>query len=65
MALSNSALKSEIISELQAQGFITSGEHARAEQMAEAIANAVVSHIKSSAEVAVTGGSSAGSYKVS
>lgn len=65
MALSNSTLKSMIVSELQALGFVTSGEHARAEQLAEAIANAVVSHITSSAEVAVTGGSSAGPYKVS
>lgn len=64
MALSDSTLKSMIVSELQAQGFVTSGEHARSEQLAEAIAKAVVAHITSAAVVNVISGSSAGSYKV-
>lgn len=64
MALSDSILKSMIVSELQAQGFVTGGEHARSEQLAEAIAKAVVAHITAAAEVPVTSGSSAGSYKV-
>jgi hypothetical protein len=65
MALSDSVLKELIVTEMESKGFVTSGEHARSEQLAEAIAKAVVSHITSSADVAVTAGSSAGSYKVS
>lgn len=65
MALSDSSLKGRIISELQAKGFVTEGEHAFVGKMAEAIAAAVVAEITSNAQVQVTGGSSAGSYKVS
>lgn len=65
MALSKSSLKSKLVSELQAQGFETQGQHAMAAKMAEAIANAVIDEITKNAEVAVTGGSSAGKYKVS
>ncbi|ODS09758.1 hypothetical protein [Vibrio scophthalmi] len=64
MALNKDGLKQEIIKELNAKGFVTEGEFAKAGDMAEAIANAVVSHFMSSAEVTVTKGSSAGSYKV-
>ena len=65
MALSNSVLKDLIIAECQAQGFVTTGPHAQIEKLAEAIANAVVSHVTSAAVVTVTSGSSAGPYKVS
>lgn len=64
MALSKSALKSRIISEMQAQGATAAGEHSWVNRMAEAIANAVVDEVQSNAEVPVTGGSSAGNYKV-
>lgn len=64
MALSDSSLKTKIISELQAKGFDTGNEFAKTQQMAEAIAKAIVDEITSNAEVTVTGGSSAGSYKV-
>lgn len=64
MALSKSALKSRIISEMQAQGATADGEHSWVNRMAEAIANAVVDEVQSNAEVPVTGGSSAGNYKV-
>ena len=62
MALSDSALKAEIISQMQAQGFdptnpATGGE---AEKYIEAIATAVVNHITSAAEVPVAGGGSYG-----
>lgn len=65
MALSEGSLKGQIISNLEAMGFITKGDHARVQDLADAIAKAVVSEITSNAEVAVTSGSSAGKYKVS
>lgn len=65
MALSSGSLQSKIISELQAQGFITEGEHAFAGKMAAAIAKAVIDEITANADVNVTVGSSAGTYKVS
>jgi len=49
MPLSASALEGLIISELQGQGFTTGGEHAFAQKMAKAIANAVVTHLKADA----------------
>ncbi|MCC3836457.1 hypothetical protein [Vibrio parahaemolyticus] len=65
MALSKASLKQKIVTELQAQGFVTSGTHARSAEMAEAIANAVVDEITQNAQVKVTGGSSSGTYNVS
>lgn len=65
MALNKSTLKGLVITEMTAQGIKVSGEHAWAEKLATAIANAVVAHITASAQVAVTGGSSSGTYKVS
>lgn len=65
MALSSGSLQSKIVSELQAQGFITEGDHAFAGKMAAAIAKAVIDEIKANADVNVTAGSSAGTYKVS
>lgn len=64
MALSKSALKSRIVSEMQSQGATATGEHSWLNRMAEAIANAVVDEVTSNAEVPVTGGSSSGVYKV-
>lgn len=64
MALSKSQLKNRIVSEMRAQGATSSGQYSWVNRMAEAIANAVVDEIKSNAEVPVTGGSSAGTYKV-
>lgn len=65
MALSKASLKERLITELQAQGFVTEGEHAMVQKMAEAIANAVVDEILQNAFVLVTAGSSSGTYKVS
>jgi hypothetical protein len=45
-------------------GIVIAGEHAQASVLAQAIANAVVDEIQANAEVGVTGGSSAGKYKV-
>ena len=64
MALSKSSLKSKIIAELSSQGFVTEGEHAMAQKMAEAIANAVVDEIQSNGKANITSGSSAGSWPV-
>ena len=65
MALSNGSLEAKIISELQAQGFTTEGTYAFAGKMAAAIAKAVIDEITANADVNVTAGSSAGTYKVS
>lgn len=65
MALSKDALKNKIIKEMNAQGMITEGPFAKAGNLAEAIANAVVDEITANALVVVDKGSSAGSYKVS
>ncbi|EAP92911.1 hypothetical protein [Vibrio splendidus] len=65
MAISKSSLKQKIETELKAKGFVLDGEFAMAGMMAEAIANAVVDEITQNADVKVTGGSSAGTYKVS
>jgi hypothetical protein len=64
MALSKSALKSKIEAEMVKGGIVINGEFAQASVLAQAIANAVVDEITANAEVGVTGGSSAGKYKV-
>jgi hypothetical protein len=64
MAMSKDSLKAKLESELQAQGFVLTGEFAMAGKMAEAIANAVYDEITQNAEVPVTGGSSVGNYSV-
>ena len=64
MALSQSSLKTKIVSELNAQGFVTEGEHAMAQKMAEAIANAVVDEIQANAKATVQSGSSAGVWPI-
>ncbi len=64
MALSKAQLKNRIISEMQNQGATATGEHSWVNRMAEAIANAVVDEVQANAQVPVTGGSSAGQYKV-
>ncbi|WP_342632128.1 hypothetical protein [Marinobacter alkaliphilus] len=64
MALSKSQLKTRIINEMKAQGANETGSFSWVEKMAEAISNAVVDEIQANAQVPVTGGSSAGTYKV-
>ncbi|WJG27189.1 hypothetical protein QSU96_05580 [Vibrio furnissii] len=64
MALSKASLKERLITELQAQGFVTEGEHAMAQKMAEAIANAVVDEITVNAKVDIKSGSSAGKWEI-
>lgn len=64
MALNKTALKGRIVSEMEAMGATSTGEHSWVERMAQALASAVVDEIQSNAQVPVTGGSSAGTYKV-
>lgn len=64
MALSKSQLKNRIITEMESQGATSTGQYSWVDRMAEAIANAVVDEIKNNAQVPVTGGSSAGTYRV-
>lgn len=64
MALNKSDLQGRIVAELTAQGAEPTGEHSWVNQLAQAIANAVVDEIQTNAEVPVTGGSSSGTYKV-
>ena len=48
MALDGTVLKALIIAEMQGQGITTTGTYAWADNLAEAIANAVVTHIQTS-----------------
>lgn len=64
MALNAAGLEALIKTELEAAGIKTTGEHAQAAAIATAVANAVVAHIQSSAQVVVAGGSSSGTYPV-
>mgnify|MGYP000563109558 CR=1 FL=1 len=58
------SLQPMIVAEMKAQGATATGEFSWVNRLAEAIANAVVDEVQSNAEVPVTGGSSAGNYKV-
>ncbi|HCZ9045291.1 TPA: hypothetical protein O4G41_003763 [Vibrio alginolyticus] len=64
MAMSKESLKLKLASELEAQGFVLSGEFAMAGKMAEAIANAVYDEITQNAKADVTSGSSKGQYSI-
>lgn len=64
MALSKASLKERLITELQAQGFVTEGEHAMAQKMAEAISNAVVDEMTVNAKADVASGSSEGKWPI-
>ena len=55
MALSKSGLKNEILTELQAQGFVITGTYAWSQKFAEAVANAVVDHIQANGEITSSG----------
>lgn len=62
MALDGNALKGLIIQNLNALGITTTGPHARAALMAEAVALAVVAHIQAAAEVQTTSGAPDGEH---
>ncbi|HCG9201466.1 TPA: hypothetical protein NJ621_001378 [Vibrio parahaemolyticus] len=64
MAMSKESLKQKLESELEAQGFVLTGEFAMAGKMAEAIANAVYDEITQNAKTDVTSGSSKGQYSI-
>ena len=50
MALSKTQLKTRIITELESQGFVTTGAYAWGQKFAEALANAVVDEIQTNAQ---------------
>jgi hypothetical protein len=64
MALNASTLEALIIQKLNAAGIVTIGQHAKAQVMAKAIAEAVVEHIKAEAKANVTGGDSSGQWPI-
>ncbi|EJU8775886.1 MULTISPECIES: hypothetical protein [Vibrio] len=64
MAMSKESLKQKLENELEAQGFVLTGEFAMAGKMAEAIANAVYDEITQNAKADVTSGSSKGQYSI-
>lgn len=59
MALDKGGLKGMIVENLESYGF-EANEHGKMDQLADAIAKAVVDHIQSSAVVIVKGGGSYG-----
>ncbi|EOX4846316.1 hypothetical protein ACPP0W_001387 [Vibrio alginolyticus] len=64
MSMSKESLKQKLENELEAQGFVLTGEFAMAGKMAEAIANAVYDEITQNAKADVTSGSSKGQYSI-
>ncbi|EHZ2573895.1 hypothetical protein K5N30_002761 [Vibrio parahaemolyticus] len=64
MAMSKESLKAKLESELQAQGFVLTGEFAMAGKMAEAIANAVYDEITQNAKANISSGSSEGQHPI-
>ncbi|HCH5317054.1 TPA: hypothetical protein NKY78_002536 [Vibrio parahaemolyticus] len=64
MAMSKTSLKEKLETELQAQGFVLTGEFAMAGKMAEAIANAVYDEITQNAKANISSGSSAGEHPI-
>lgn len=64
MPISNDALKAKIVKEMNGKGMVTEGEFAKAADLAEAIANAIVDEITTNGLVVIDKGSSAGSYKI-
>ena len=64
MAMGKESLKQKLENELEAQGFVLTGEFAMAGKMAKAIANAVYDEITQNAKADVTSGSSKGQYSI-
>lgn len=65
MPLDKDALKTRIVKEMNGKGIVTEGEFAKAADLAEAIANAVVDELVMNAVVIINKGSSIGDYKIS
>ncbi len=64
MALDGERLGGLIVAQLTGAGFVPVGQHQVSKPFWDAIGRAIVEEIKASAEVKVTAGSSAGTYKV-
>ena len=65
MALDSNKTTEKALAKLKAAGFVVDGEFSKQREFVQAIVEAVIEDIKADATVEVTGGSSAGSYKVS
>ncbi|MUK91581.1 hypothetical protein GNP80_03835 [Aliivibrio fischeri] len=65
MALDSNKTTNKVLEKLQAAGFVVDGQFSKQKPFVQAIVEAVIEDIKADAVVEVTGGSSAGSYKVS
>lgn len=64
MAMNAASLANDMKLELQAHGFITSGEHAKTDALCAALAAAVVNHLQANAKAVIASGSSAGSHSI-
>lgn len=62
MALSSGSLKGKIMANLESYGFVAN-DHGRMDELADAIAKAVVAEVTGNAEVIVKGGGSYGGEK--
>ncbi|HCE2240646.1 TPA: hypothetical protein ACGUMO_002834 [Vibrio vulnificus] len=65
MALDSSKTTDNAVAKLKAAGFIVDGQFSMQREFVQAIVEAVIEDMKGDAEVTVTGGSSAGTYKIS
>lgn len=64
MALDKSQLKTRIVDEFVARGATAEGQYSWVNELAEALAHAIIDEIHQNAEVPVDSGSSAGTYPV-
>ncbi|EGR1562218.1 hypothetical protein D6L41_11905 [Vibrio alginolyticus] len=64
MAVTVEATKAELIKELKARGFVTTGDHQMNDAFVEAIAAAMKTVINRDAKANVTSGSSAGEHPI-
>lgn len=64
MALDSEKTTEKALTKLTAAGFVVDGKFSKQREFVQAIVEAVYEDIKADAEVPVTGGSSAGTYKV-
>ena len=64
MATTKEATKKELIKELKERGFVTDNQFSQNDPLMDAIAAAITTILTRDAEVIVTSGSSAGTYKI-
>lgn len=64
MALSKSALKGRIVTEMEAAGATASGKHSWVNKLADAIAKAVIDEIQANAKAVDPGGTGSGEWPI-